>query len=313
MSLHLSGRHSRSVVPRVLVPLAVVAALLMSFVSSAAASMRPPRLHWTSCGDAGVLCATLSAPRDYDQPRGKRLPIAVAKSPATDRRHRIGALVFNLGGPGDPAVDLLASIGSAADPELNRRFDLIAIDPRGVGRSMPLSCRVNPAIQGPFSKPLPMPERANEAELVARAREFGRRCGSSNRDILRYASTANVARDVNLLRRALGEHRINYYGLSYGGMLGATLISMFPHHVCAIVLDAAVNPYNYLNHPLRFHTSQARAAERTLARFFASAGAIRWRAPASEAVTRGQRSSRSSSAHTHIPSTQAGTRPIRHR
>jgi hypothetical protein len=103
-----------SVVPRVLVPVAVVAALSMSLVSSADASVRPPRLQWKSCGDAGVLCATLSAPRDYDQPRGERLRIAVAKSPATDPRHRIGALVFNLGGPGDPAVDLLASIGSAA-------------------------------------------------------------------------------------------------------------------------------------------------------------------------------------------------------
>src|SRR3954453_2988809 len=124
----------------------VAAVSALAIAAPLAAAAPPPHhgggLHWTRCGEAHVLCARLSVPRDYDEPRGKRLSIAVAKAPPTERAHRIGSLVFNLGGPGEPGVEPLSAAGAQLAARLNRRFDIVGFDPRGVGRSRPaIDCR----------------------------------------------------------------------------------------------------------------------------------------------------------------------------
>jgi pimeloyl-ACP methyl ester carboxylesterase len=250
----------------------------LAALGAVSAIVAPPAaasaLHWKPCGARHVACATLDVPAHYDEPYGKRLHIAVARSRATDPKHRIGTLVFNLGGPGDVAVEPLVAAGSRFAPELNRNFDIIAMDPRGVGRSRPaIACHINPVTRGLFATPFPAPESVNADALLARARSYAQRCARGSEDILPYASTGNVARDIDRLRSVLHERQISYYGVSYGGTLGATFVSMFPRRVRAMVLDSSADAKSYIDDPVRTRFKSTGAAERTLEQFFAACAA----------------------------------------
>ena len=210
----------------------VACALLGSGAPIASARQGPaiPTLDWQPCGQASnVTCTTVEVPRDYDRPRDASLQLFVAKSPATDQAHKIGSLFINLGGPGAPAAEIIQRAGADGFPGLNARFDILAVDPRGVGQSQPaIDCKVNQETDGIYGQPFTTPDNLDVRALIAKDARYIGRCLELNHAVLPYVSTANVARDIDLIRRTLGERQITYVGFSYGTFLGATYASLFP-------------------------------------------------------------------------------------
>jgi pimeloyl-ACP methyl ester carboxylesterase len=225
-------------------------------------------LSWKACGDApGVQCARLRAPLDYGRPNGQSVSLFVARSPATG--HKIGSLFMNFGGPGAPIADFFEALGADGFPALNEHFDIIAMDPRGVGQSSPsIDCKTNQETTGIYSEPFTTPFNLDVRALLAKDNRYISRCLALNDGILAHVSTANVARDMDLLRGDLGERKLNYFGFSYGTFLGATYASLFPHNYRAMVLDGPVDANDYIHAPTKDLQEQTSALERELGRFF---------------------------------------------
>jgi pimeloyl-ACP methyl ester carboxylesterase len=219
-------------------------------------------LDWERCGKR-VKCATAELPRDYsDRSKGK-VKIALTRLSATRPETRIGSLFFNFGGPGFGAVDAIKHSGRRDYRSLNRRYDLIGFDPRGTGLSRPaINCQMNAERA---SKPLPTPSTPR-ADLVRGSERLIHRCMRYDRrkHILRYVSTENVVRDLNRLRAAVGDHRLNYFGHSYGTAIGGTFESLYPNRVGRIVLDGPLDLQDYFNQPLALWVKQARSSEDVL-------------------------------------------------
>jgi pimeloyl-ACP methyl ester carboxylesterase len=128
--------------------------------------------------------------------------------------------------------------------EVQAKFDIVGFDPRGVGRSTHVRCFIDAEEQQAFFGSLPaFPVGPDEIEQVtAASAEIGRRCRDLNGDLLDHVSTANVARDMDLLRRAVGDSRLTFAGYSYGGLLGMTYAKLFPDNVRALLIDGAPDP-----------------------------------------------------------------------
>jgi pimeloyl-ACP methyl ester carboxylesterase len=209
------------------------------------ASTEPPvpSLHWADCGD-GLDCATARVPLDYRQPRGAAVSLALIRLPAADPGRRIGSIFVNPGGPGRSGVDAIRKGGrSLFSAEVRARFDLIGLDPRGIIGSTPLRCfdtlEQAQAVLPPFEFPV---TAAEERAWIQADRTFAAACARRGGPILDHMATADVARDLDLLRQAVGDERLTYAGASYGAYLGATYANLFPGRVRALVLDSAVDP-----------------------------------------------------------------------
>jgi pimeloyl-ACP methyl ester carboxylesterase len=255
-------------------PAAALAAVLGCLALAGPAAAAPVQLTWSSCaGAAGTQCATATVPKDYDDPGAGTLDLAVAKSPATDPAKRIGSLFLNFGGPGAPAAFYVAALGAKLFPVLNSRFDIIGVDPRGTGESVPVDCKVNQETEGVYSQPFTTPFNLDVGALVAKDQSYIARCMELNGDILKYLSTANVARDLDAVREAVGDPKMTYLGFSYGTFLGATLQSLFPGKTRAVVLDGALDPDDYINDPLTLLDEQTAGFERAISRFMSACAA----------------------------------------
>jgi pimeloyl-ACP methyl ester carboxylesterase len=253
--------------PRTLVAAVAVAFLATAGPATAAKPAPTPGLDFQACGEAGAQCAAAQLPRDYDRPNGPKVGIAVSRSPATDPARRIGALFFNFGGPGASAADYVEAFGPALFPVLNERFDIVGVDPRGTGASIPLDCKADQERIGVYAQPFFTAENLDQNALIRRARTYVDRCTRATTDIAPYVSTANVARDFNAVRELLGERQLTYLGFSYGTFLGATLQSLFPDKTRAVVLDGALDPDQYINRPLSSLDEQTSGFERAINRF----------------------------------------------
>lgn len=255
----------------------VVAGLLIGLLtpSRGASATTPapvPTLDWTDCGD-GFLCATATVPLDHARQRGATIELALIKSPAVDPANRLGTLFLNPGGPGGSGVDFVRSAPPAAFPAVSR-YDVVGFDPRGVGASRPaIDCGVDQEREGLFAQPFLFPDTLDEADWVRRSAAFTARCVARNARILPYVSTADVARDLDLLRQAVGDERLTYLGLSYGTLLGATYASLFPASTGRMVLDGAFDAQLATNDGLETGVQQTVAQEDALARFFAACAA----------------------------------------
>ncbi|HEY3613389.1 MAG TPA: alpha/beta hydrolase, partial [Gaiellales bacterium] len=217
---------------------------------------------------AGWQCATFKVPKDYAHPGAGSLKLAVTRLPASDPAHRIGGLFVNPGGPGGSAVDFAQGDADLFAP-FNDHFDIVAFDPRGTGASQDaIDCKVNQETQGLYSAPFTTPENLDVKALVAKDRAFVKRCVDLNRSILPYVSTANAARDMDAIRAAMGDRKLNYLGFSYGTFLGATYTSLFPDNYRAVVLDGPVDANAYINNPQADLREQTAGFERELGRFF---------------------------------------------
>ena len=250
-----------------------LAATLLIGVPAASATPAPT-LKWRACGDAGAQCATAKVPKDYGSPSRGTLKLAVAKSPATDQKHKLGSLFFNFGGPGAPAAAYVEVYGADLFPALNERFDIIGMDPRGVGDSEPaIDCHANQETEGFYSEPFQTPENLDAGALFRKDRRYIGKCLDDNPGILPYVSTANVARDMDGLRQAVGDKKLTYLGFSYGTFLGATYASLFPQKYRALVLDGPVDATNYVHHPSNDLLEQTSGFERELGRFLQACAA----------------------------------------
>jgi pimeloyl-ACP methyl ester carboxylesterase len=197
-------------------------------------------LDWRDCGPNQ--CSRLEVPLDYADPDGKVIELAVLRVPAKQRDQRVGQLVVNPGGPGASAVDYAQSGSTSFGENLVRYYDLIGVDPRGVGKSTPLECAGTKQTDE-FLSADPDPETTAEASRLDQlTRDFGEGCLSRSGDLARHISTVEAAKDMDILRAALGERQLDYLGASYGTFLGATYADLFPTHVRRMVLDGAIDP-----------------------------------------------------------------------
>ncbi|MCP2283766.1 TAP-like protein [Promicromonospora umidemergens] len=205
-------------------------------------------LPWTTCANEGADafdCATIEVPSDYDRPRGRTSTVAVTRLPALDQENRIGSVLVNFGGPGGEGVSTLHAIGEVLfDASVRERFDIVSFDPRAVGLSDPATCFATQEAEQEFlasSLALPL-TRAENARFLGEAAALGTACTVFGGDRIATASTANVARDMDVLRQRLGDDELTYVGYSYGTLLGATYAALFPDNVRALVLDGTVDP-----------------------------------------------------------------------
>jgi pimeloyl-ACP methyl ester carboxylesterase len=200
------------------------------------------KLHWTPC-DNGFQCARLLVPFDYGRPAWKRISLPVIKLPAADPGQRIGSLVVNPGGPGDSGVQYARLARSAVDPAVLDRFDVVGFDPRGVGGSQPaVHCMSGPQLDRYFATDDTPDTPAQLARVVSESKLFARECGQHAGSLLPYIGSRSAARDLDVLRAALGDRKLTYLGKSYGTYLGAWYAQLFPRHVRALVLDGALDP-----------------------------------------------------------------------
>ena len=199
-------------------------------------------LDWQPC-DNGFQCARLLVPLDYARPGGQRFSLPVIKLPATDPGHRVGPLVINPGGPGASGVQYALAASSVFPATLLARFDIVGFDPRGVAGSEPaLACLTGPELDTYLGTD-EMPDAAAElAPIVAQAKLYAQRCEQNSKALLPYVGTENAARDMDVLRAALGQAKLTYLGKSYGTYLGAWYAQLFPQRVRALVLDGAFDP-----------------------------------------------------------------------
>lgn len=210
---------------------------------SALAPYYGQKLSWRDCGVPGFECATLKAPLDYAEPGAGDVRLAVARKKATGPGKRLGSLQVNPGGPGGSAVGYLQQYAGIGYPaEVRARYDMVAVDPRGVARSEPVKCLDGRAMDT-YTQTDATPDDARETtELVDAYKEFAEGCGAHSSKLLRHVSTVEAARDMDILRAALGDKKLTYVGASYGTFLGATYAGLFPNRVGRLVLDGAMDP-----------------------------------------------------------------------
>ncbi|QNS03575.1 alpha/beta hydrolase [Streptomyces xanthii] len=193
-----------------------------------------------------LTCGTVTVPLDYADPDGKKIKLTVSRVKATGKAGgkkvaRQGSFVFNPGGPGGNGMYFPLAGMMPEWKRIGAAYDLVGYAPRGVGRSAPLSCRDPKQLgKGPTLAPT-HPSESYKKERIARAKSYARGCAERNPD-LEHFTTLNNARDLDVLRAALGEQRLTYMGASYGTYIGAVYATLFPSHVRRMVFDSAVDP-----------------------------------------------------------------------
>ena len=205
----------------------------------------PPVLHWTTCQQTDQ-CATAELPLDYSHPRGTKIKLALLRIEAKDPAHRLGTIFVNPGGPGDSARDWAALLPQGLPRVILDRFDIVGVDPRGVGGSTPIRCFSTKAEEirtlAPFTA-TPFPGTpAQQRHWLRAARALGRACSTTARSTASAMSTTQDALDMDVLRRAVGDRRLTYFGESYGSYLGLVYANLFPGRVRAIAIDGIVDP-----------------------------------------------------------------------
>ncbi len=197
-------------------------------------------LSWRACEGSRV-CSTLTVPLDYDDPSGETLDLALLKVPAADPGQRIGSLVVNPGGPGAPGTDYAAAAQRVFRQPVLDAYDVVGFDPRGTGDSSPVDCLSDDDLDTYLARD-PDPDSAEEADAYIAANEtFWRGCADKSGDVASHITTVEAARDMDILRAALGESTMDYFGASYGTQLGATYADLFPDRVGRLVLDGAID------------------------------------------------------------------------
>lgn len=200
----------------------------------------PGLVAWADCG-GGFQCGTVRVPLDYAHPDSGSIGIAINRKSATNRASRIGSLLINPGGPGGSGVSWLRDSASGLTT-LNRRFDLIGFDPRGVGLSSPVRCLDGPQ-EDAYNSLDPVLDDSQEKQAAIQSdKDFASGCQQRSAAVLPYVDTVNAARDMDLIRAAVGDAKLTYLGLSYGTYLGQTYAHLFPSHVRALSLDGVVDP-----------------------------------------------------------------------
>ncbi|WP_406861697.1 alpha/beta hydrolase [Streptomyces sp. HUAS MG47] len=222
----------------------VVGALLPMTPASAVSPSPAAPLDWTACGPEGQgqECAKLTVPLDYRDPAGEQIALAVTRIRSTRPEARRGTLMMIPGGPGGSGVERLTQKGPRLAQETGGAYDLVAFDPRGVGGSTRANCRLDAADRLMVTLRSWPAADGRVDENIARSRRTAEACARNGGAILDSLTTANQVRDLDRLRRALGERRLSAWGTSYGAYVAAQYAQKFPHRTDRIVLDSSADP-----------------------------------------------------------------------
>ncbi|KIF75677.1 hypothetical protein QR77_20815 [Streptomyces sp. 150FB] len=214
--------------------------------ASAPASTASRALTWRPCavsgGPAGQECADLSVPLDYAAPAGRQVTVAVTRVRSDRPEARRGTLLVVPGGPGGSGVQEVGQSGNALLKEMAGAYDIVSLDPRGVGGSTKASCEL-PASQRYLVnlRSWPAPDGSIK-EDVATSRAVAEACGRHGGPVLDSFTTDNEARDIDRFRQALGEEKLSAYGVSYGTYVTAVYAQKYPQHTDRLVLDSSGDP-----------------------------------------------------------------------
>jgi pimeloyl-ACP methyl ester carboxylesterase len=195
-------------------------------------------IAWSECADGaeGWQCATLAVPLDYAKPDSPTIDLALTRLPASDPARRIGPLVLNFGGPGGPAVSTVHELGPVMfSDEIRARFDLVGFDPRGVGASAPLDCKVD--LEAYYAVDISPDTPAERQAQIEAGRRFADGCGANGGPLLAQMGTDNVVRDLERLRLALDVEQFSFWGPSYGTSIAVQYAEQYPQHVRAFSIE----------------------------------------------------------------------------
>ncbi|MGE7384842.1 alpha/beta hydrolase [Streptomyces sp. NPDC004126] len=256
--------------------LTAVTALLGAAPGAATAAPSPaappvPVLSWGPCegaaaGDA-FECATARVPLDYRDPAGPTIPLAVTRRLAPDRAHRTGVLLLHPGGPGNSGVDFARNSYENLPASLRDAFDVVGYDMRGVGRSGQIECWNDKEYSAAVDAARGVPGPGALREAVRQGLDFATACRQRAVDLAPYIGTGSNAKDIDLLRRALGEEQLTFYGRSFGSYVGTVYAAQFPRRVRAMVLDGAYDPRTYADLPYAYDAAQFTALDGAVGRF----------------------------------------------
>jgi pimeloyl-ACP methyl ester carboxylesterase len=245
----------------------VCCTLVGALPAAAHARAAPRAVQWHGCGSdvpPTVQCAQIPVPLDYADPGGPQIALGFARLPASDQAHRIGSLILNPGGPGGAGSQVVALEAAGRHlwhPALHRRFDLIGMDPRGIGTSTQIQC--DPAA---YNQPVSLfPRTAAEFDRVSSyVAGIGASCLRLTGPLLGHVDTLSVARDLEALRAALADGKLNFLGLSYGAEIGTLYAELHPRQIRAMALDGVLD---HSTSTATVFTEAATAYEDTFDRF----------------------------------------------
>jgi pimeloyl-ACP methyl ester carboxylesterase len=222
-----------------------------------------PELGWYKCYEIAE-CATTRLPLDYDQPKGATTEIAVLRIKAKDQQRKIGSLFLNPGGPGGSATEFALFAPYFLSDSLLQRFDIVGVDPRGIGASANLRCfksvKDQTAVLDLMNVPFPY-TRAEEQRYVAGSKRLGKACSTTGRPLSGAMSTAEVARDMDVMRRAVGDRKLNYLGFSYGSALGQYYANMFPDRFRSLAVDGVLDPTAWVGNTRQIIDERLRSSD----------------------------------------------------
>ncbi|AKU19231.1 proteinase [Luteipulveratus mongoliensis] len=207
--------------------------------SPALAQFYNQKLNWQDC-EGDNKCAGLKVPIDYTKPAGGSIEVAVLKSAATGDKK--GSLVVNPGGPGGSGVDYAAAADFVVSSKVHKSYDVVGFDPRGVQRSAPITCLDDKQLDTFLGSDPSPDDKAEEGSFMKSTKGFGDACKTKAGPLLSHVSTSDAVKDMDVLRAALGEPKLDYLGKSYGTFLGSTYADQFPSRVGKFVLDGVVSP-----------------------------------------------------------------------
>lgn len=200
------------------------------------------KLRWQPC-DNGFRCARLFVPFDYRRPAWRAFSLPVVMRPAASPAKRIGSLVINPGGPGASGISYALNSASQFPAAIRDQFSIVGFDPRGVAGSEPaVHCLTGPQLDRYFQTDDVPRTAAQLSAVVAENKFYAAQCEKNSGALLPYVGTRDAARDMDVLRAALGDAKLTYLGKSYGSYLGTWYAQLFPARVRALVLDGAVDP-----------------------------------------------------------------------
>lgn len=218
-------------------------------------------LSWENCG-GGFECSSLTVPLDYANPFDQAISISVVRLKA--KNNTLGSLILNPGGPGGSGITYARAAEYVVSPSILENYDIVGFDPRGVGESSPIEC-IDDATTDAYIALDGTPDNQSEIdESIAMLTKFGEDCLKNSPDLVGHVDTVSAAKDIDILRAALGDEKLNWLGKSYGTFLGATYADLFPGNVGRMLLDGAIDPQ--LSN-LQLSEGQARGFEDALNRF----------------------------------------------
>ena len=198
-------------------------------------------LKWHNCY-RNFHCSTLLVPVDYDKITGDVFHLKVIKFQATDQRQKLGALIVNPGGPGASAFDYAYNAENIVSATIREKYDIVGFDQRGVGQSDPIRCLTDKETDEMLAGPMIADTPENQRKMIENAKFFANKCKKVAGNKLTHLSTLESAKDMELLRLALNEPKLNYLGKSYGTYLGTLYASLYPLKVGKMILDGAIDP-----------------------------------------------------------------------